>query len=199
MLTPSISLPPFPHRSFLAQFSNLGKPYNATPGHYLIVGPSWDGIIPAGIAGVVRSSTNMANIIPRIFLDDTPDDLEAIQPLLNQVVAYPLSQYDGTVKTVNWRALPSVQLPSSKTTGGGESKAEAKYVFPETFFNDDQFGLVLDEVAPFPGEEALVSQFKQLLDVVRHNPALKASVIEAVAEVEEDAISPFMNIDFIGK
>jgi len=37
----------------------------------------------------IRSSTELANIIPRVFMNDTPEDRKAIQPRINQIVAYP--------------------------------------------------------------------------------------------------------------
>jgi hypothetical protein len=45
------------------EFSELGLPYGTKPGFYMIVGPSWNGPTPDGIAGVVRSSTDFAVII----------------------------------------------------------------------------------------------------------------------------------------
>ena len=53
------------------QFAQLGKPYDTKPGFYLLAGPNWNGTVPAGIAAVVRSSTELANVIPRVFMDDT--------------------------------------------------------------------------------------------------------------------------------
>jgi hypothetical protein len=37
-----------------------------------IVGPNWNGETPSGISGVVRSTTNFAATMLRIFLNDTP-------------------------------------------------------------------------------------------------------------------------------
>ena len=73
------------------QISELGLQYGTKPGFYMIVGPDWKGEAPAGIAGVVRSSTNFGIAMPRIFLNDTPEDHAAIQPALSQIQFYPLS------------------------------------------------------------------------------------------------------------
>ena len=70
------------------QFAELGKPYQTTPGFYLLVGPHWKGEKPAGVQAVMRSSTALANAIPRVFMNNTPEDRQAIQPLLNQIVVY---------------------------------------------------------------------------------------------------------------
>jgi hypothetical protein len=53
------------------QISQLGLQYGTKPGFYMIVGPNWKGDVPPGIAGVVRSPTDYAAIMPRIFMDDT--------------------------------------------------------------------------------------------------------------------------------
>jgi hypothetical protein len=53
---------------------------------------------PSGISGVVRSTTNFAATMPRIFLNDTPEDQAAIQPLLNQILVYPLRNRAESVR-----------------------------------------------------------------------------------------------------
>ena len=54
------------------EISELGLQYGTKPGFYMVVGPNWKGATPAGIAGVVRSSTDFAVAMPRIFMNDTP-------------------------------------------------------------------------------------------------------------------------------
>jgi hypothetical protein len=61
------------------QISQLGLQYGTKPGFYMFVGPNWKGETPAGIAGVVRSSTDFAAAMPHIFLNDTPEDHAAVQ------------------------------------------------------------------------------------------------------------------------
>ena len=53
-----------------------------------MVGPDWKGETPAGITAVVRSSTSVAFAVPRIFMDDTPEDHAAVQPALSQIDFY---------------------------------------------------------------------------------------------------------------
>ena len=48
--------------------------------------------LPAGFKGVFRSPTNTGIVIPRLFLNDTPEDRQAILPLVNQIMLYPLSR-----------------------------------------------------------------------------------------------------------
>jgi hypothetical protein len=73
------------------QFGELGKPYGSAPGFYLLAGPNWDGDVPDGINAVIRSSTSLANAVPRVFMNDTEEDRKAIQAVIDQIVAYPLS------------------------------------------------------------------------------------------------------------
>jgi len=52
------------------EFGEIGKQYGTKPGFYLMVGPNWKGETPAGIMAVVRSSTSVVTMGPRIFMDD---------------------------------------------------------------------------------------------------------------------------------
>jgi len=167
------------------QFAELGKPYSTKPGFYLLVGPNWKGQKPNGIEAVIRSSTALANVIPRVFMDDTPEDRKAIQAVINQIVFYPVTEFDGNMKTKDWAQLPSFPGPSSE--GGGETK----WVVPEKFF--DQLGTVLDTIAPLPGEEALYGQFRVLLESAGRDPAVKRALVEAAVETERDVLEPFFN------
>jgi hypothetical protein len=159
------------------QFAELGKPYKTKPGFYLLVGPKWKGDKPAGIEAVIRSSTGLANAIPRVFMDDTPDDRKAVQSVINQIVVYPLRDFDGKMKTKNWAKAPAIPGPQSE--GGGQTK----WVVPKKFF--DQLGTVLDTVEPLPGEEALYGQFRVLLDAAK-DPQITQALVETAVETERD-------------
>src|SRR5215831_1869021 len=76
------------------EFSEVGKQYGTKPSFYMLVGPHWKGAIPGGINAVVRSSTPIVFAVPRIFMDDTPEDRKAIQPVLSRINFYPLSGFD---------------------------------------------------------------------------------------------------------
>ena len=84
------------------QVGHLGKPYASKPGFYLLAGPDYQSDTPEGFVDVLHSPTNVANIIPRVFMDDTDEDRRAIQPVINRISVYPLSEYTGEVKVVNW-------------------------------------------------------------------------------------------------
>lgn len=165
------------------QFADLGKPYGSKPGFYLMVGPNWSGDVPKGITQVFRSSTELANAIPRAFMDDTSEDRAAIQPLINQIVAYPLAQFDGRMKTKDWSKAPTI--PGPQSAGGGETK----WVVPEKFF--DEFDQVLDGVPALPGEEAFYAQCRLILDASKRDPAIRQALLEAAQEAEKSIISRF--------
>lgn len=164
------------------QFAEIGKPYGSKPGFYLLVGPNWKGEKPAGVNAVVRCATELANCIPRVFQDDTPEDKKAIQPFINQIVAYPLKDYDGKAKTIEWSKAPAFSGP--KSTG-----EETHWVIPEKFF--DQFPEVLATVPPLPGEQALYSNFKALMEAAGKDPAIKKLLVETAVETEKEVIKPF--------
>ena len=65
-------------------------------------------------------------------MDDTQQDRDAVQPLINQVMAYPLSEATDEMKTVIWKDLPTIENPN----GGGSG--ETKWVVPEAFFNSSR-------------------------------------------------------------
>lgn len=166
------------------QQGHVGKPYGSKPGFYLLVGPNWSGEAPNGITDVVRFPTSLANAIPRIFQNDTDQDRAAIQPLINQVVAYPLSQFTGEMKTIEWKSAKDIPTPDE---GGG---GETRWVVPGKYF--DQFPAILDMVPPLPGEEAMYTQFRWLMDVVAKDATLKAAIVDEAEKAEKDIIGPFL-------
>lgn len=162
------------------QFGELGKPYGTKPGFYLLVGPNWNGKVPAGIMAVIRSSTEFCFAAPRIFLNDTKEDRAALQPLVNQINAYPLTEFDGKMKIKDWNVVPS--FPAPKVEG------ENKWVVPEKFF--DQLPGVMAAVSPLPGEEALYATIKQVLDAAEKDPAVKKALVDVAVETEKEVIGP---------
>ena len=193
-----VQVPDFGNRFFVYQiadartnsFGSIGRQYGTRPGFYAIVGPNWKGTIPSGIAGVLHSTTDLVAVFPRIFQDDTPEDKAAIQPLLSQVAVYPLSEFDGKVKTMDWKSTPSYPAPPS--TGG-----ETKWVDPEKFF--DQLPLILKQVPPMAGEEALYITFQSVLDAAAKDPKLKQTLVQAAVAAEKDLISPLFEFHNNGR
>jgi hypothetical protein len=166
------------------EFAEIGKQYGTKPGFYLMVGPNWKGDTPTGITAVVRSSTRFAFMVPRIFMDDTPEDHRAIQSVISQINAYPLAEFDGKTKVTDWSKLPHFPAPQSS------GKGETKWVNPDTFF--DELPAVMKQVPPLPGEEALYAWIDSVLDAAANDPEIKKTLKETAAQVESEMITPFL-------
>ena len=166
------------------EFSEIGKAYGTKPGFYMMVGPNWKGETPAGITAVVRSSTSLAFVVPRIFIDDSAEDQKAVQPVISQIVYYPLSEFDGKMKSKDWSKLP--HFPTPKTTG----KGEASWVNPQTFF--DELPAVMKSVPPLPGEEALYNWIGSVLDAAAKDPKIMQTLKATAVGAEHEMISPFL-------
>jgi hypothetical protein len=173
------------------QFSEIGKAYGTKPGFYLMVGPNWMGETPGGVTAVVRSSTSLAFVVPRIFVDDTAEDQKAVQPLISQVVYYPLSEFDGKMKTKDWSKLP--HFPAPKRTGKGETS----WVNPETFFGE--LPAVMKSVPPLPGEEALYNWIGSVLEAAAKDPKIMQTLKETAVEAERTMINPFLQWRYNGR
>ena len=194
-----IQVPDFGERFWVYQivdlrtdsFVQLGKMYNTTPGFYLLVGPDWHGEVPRGITRVFQSSTNTGLVGPRIAQNDTPEDKRAVQQPLTQVLMYPLADFDGVMKSIDWSSLP--HLPAKAPAG----PRETQWVFPETFF--DVLPAVLADGPPLPGEEARYAQVLAVLDALERNPSLKTPMIAAAAEVEQQVIEPLFEFRNYGQ
>jgi len=191
-----IQVPDFGERFWVYQvidqrtdsFADVGQMYGTKPGTYLVVGPDWSGSKPKGINDVFRCSTTLGMVIPRVFKESTPEDLEAVQPVINQIAGYPLSKFDGKLRTVDWRKAPSFP--------GDVGKEEVKWVKPELFF--DQLPTVLDQVPPLPGEEALYGQFRAILAAADEDARLKDVLKEVAASANEELIQPLFQFRHYG-
>lgn len=171
-------------------FVKLGKMHGSTPGFYLIVGPNWNGAVPKGITQVFRSTSNTALIAPRIFQDDTTQDKQAIQNVLTGVLMYPLVNYDGRMKSIDWRALP-------KVAGAPPGEEETRWVLPEKFF--DELPAVFADAPPLPGEEARYAQVLAVLAAAKDNPQLKQVMVNAAKEAEEALVTPLFQFRNYGQ
>jgi hypothetical protein len=163
------------------EFAEIGKPYGTKPGFYMMVGPNWKGEVPAGINAVVRSSTELAFTAPRIFKGDNAEDTKAVQLVLNQIVFYPLSQFDGKIKSTDWSKVPHFPAPAGP---GGETK----WVVPEKYF--DQLPGVMKLVPPLPGEEALYGWISSVFDAAAKDPQIKKALVESFVAADKEIINP---------
>ena len=162
-------------------FASLGKMYGTTPGFYLLAGPNWRGEVPKGITKVFRATTDTGNVIPRVFQDDTPEDKRAVQSVLGGIMMYPLAEYDGQMKTMDWANIS--KAPSSST-----GDAETVWVPPASFF--DVLPRALADAGPLPGEEARYSQVLAVLEAAKADPKLKDAMTKAAAEADVQLVKP---------
>ncbi|MFD0264676.1 DUF1254 domain-containing protein [Kitasatospora indigofera] len=66
-------------------------------GDHLIAGPGWQGEVPAGVDGVIRTATQLAGILGRTYLAGTsPEDLAELRAVQEQYRLRPLHEYTGT-------------------------------------------------------------------------------------------------------
>ncbi|WP_346306609.1 DUF1254 domain-containing protein [Phyllobacterium sp.] len=170
-------------------FVSLGKMYGTMPGFYLLVGPNWQGEVPKGITKVFRASTNTANVIPRVFQDDTPEDKRAVQQVLGEIAAYPLSEFDGKFKTNDWRKVPKIPATSS-------GDAETEWVVPKSFF--ETLPLALTDAPPLPGEEARYAQVLAVVEAAKTDPALMEAMVQAAAEANNQLVKPLFDFHNYG-
>ena len=171
-------------------FVQLGKMYGTQPGFYLLVGPQWKSGVPKGITQVFRSSTNSGLVAPRVFQDDTPQDKRAIQSVLPGIVMYPLAEFDGTVKTINWAGVKKVPAPPS----GDE---ETQWVPPDKFV--DELAQVLADAPPLPGEEARYAQVLAVLEAAKADPKLKEAMTAGAKESETLLVKPLFQFRNYGQ
>jgi hypothetical protein len=164
-------------------FADVGKMYGTKPGFYLLVGANWHGTVPKGINGVFHAKTNTGVVIPRVFMDDTEQDRQAIQSVVNQIDVYPLSQFDGKTKQHDWSKNPTIPAPA-----GG--KGETKWVVPEKFV--DELPLVLKDSPALPGEEVRYARILSVLDAAQKDPALKAAMIDEAKKAEAELVTPLL-------
>lgn len=171
-------------------FVQLGKMYGTTPGFYLLTGPGWQGEAPKGITKVFRASTNTALAAPRIAQDDTPEDKRAIQSVLTEIVMYPLAEFHGQMKSIEWSKLP-------KVAGAPPGKEETRWVIPEKFV--DELSTVLADAPPLPGEEARYAQVLAVLAAAKKDPTLKQAMTEAAQDADDKLVKPLFQFRNYGQ
>lgn len=193
-----IQVPDFGDRFWLYQlgdhrtdaFARVGKMHGTQPGCYLVVGPDWRGLIPSGIAGVFRCPTRYGYCLPRVHVDGTEEDRQATLPAVNQIVAYPLAEFDGRPQTHDWsraRWLPNL-------AGRGRERGR---VSPESFF--EALSEVLAAVPALPGEESLYARFHGLLRAMENRPEIAAEAVAAAHEAEREIVEPMFHFRNVGR
>lgn len=171
-------------------YASLGKMYGTKPGFYLLAGSKWNGKVPDGITAVFKCDTDLGVVIPRVFQTDDPVDKKAVQPIIQKILMYSLSEFDGKVKTKDWTKIPV--LPAEAST----SNEETKWVKPEVFF--DELPVILKEVPPLPGEEAIYGQIQSVLAAAAKDPKIKNVLKQAAIEADQKLINPLFQFSNVG-
>jgi hypothetical protein len=169
-------------------FAEIGKMYGTKPGFYLLAGADWNGTVPDGIGKVFRASTRHGMVIPRVFMDDTDADRAAIQKVVNQIDAYPLKAFDGTMKVTEW--VKAQKFP------GDAGTAEVKWVKPELFAQ--QLPAVIEAVPPLPGEEAWYAQMRAVLAAAQQEPRFNEVLTQAAESAEKELVEPLFQFHNYG-
>jgi hypothetical protein len=166
-------------------FANLGKMYGSKPGFYLLVGPSFKGSVPKRINEVFTSKTSTGFLCPRVFMDDTAEDRKAIQPLIRQMDAYPLAEFDGKMKERDWTKVPDFPAPTAQAGGG-----EAPKVHPDTFFDD--LPTLFNDAPPLPGEEVRYAEALSLVVAAQADPRIRTAIIDEAKKTQQELIEPLL-------
>lgn len=174
-------------------FAELGSMYGTSPGFYLLAGPNWVGAVPRGIQKVFVSQTSSGVVIPRVFREDTPEDLQAVQAVINQIGLYPVDAFDGQMKFMDWRQVPVGPATQEADANGSETC----WVRPEKFL--DMLPVALADARPLPGESARYAQVLAVVDAVRRDQRLKNVFNEAVAAAERELIEPLFQFHNFGR
>jgi hypothetical protein len=165
--------------------------YGTKPGMYLLAPESWQGDVPVENAGVFTFDTRMAVCAPRVFMDDTNEDRAAIQPVLNQIMMYPLSEFTGDMKSFDWSQSP--HFPGGNATQG---EPETQWVDPSKFF--DELSGVMDEVPARPGEEAIYDWSGTLVNAAANYQHLASILKSAAIETDSGPIADLFQFRYIG-
>ena len=117
-----------------------------------------------------------------------PEDRAAIQPALSQILVYPLSQFDGKMKTKDWSKLPT--FPAPKKTRQVFDK-QPPWVEPAKFF--DELPIVMKQVPPMPGEEALYKWIGSVLDAAAKDPEVMKTLRETAVAADQELVAPMIS------
>jgi len=118
-------------------------------GTFLIAGPRWDGEAPSNITKIIRSETDLVNVVGRTQLFN-PGDIEKVKAIQAGYKVQPLSMFSGTSAPA---AAPAITWPKPLPPEQQRSSPE--------FFNLLAFLLQFAQPAN-PDEAGLLARFGQL-------------------------------------
>lgn len=161
--------------AFTHNFAYIGSRTTGNDaGHYLVVGPKWNGTVPDGITKVFHSETDIVGILGRTAMNG-PEDADTVKAIQAGYGLQPLSAF---AKTAAPPAAASLTFPPF-------DKAKAEGVDFGTYLNF----LLQFAQPPHPSETALLQSFAEI-GIAPGQPwtaggddvALKTAIAEGVAD-----------------
>jgi hypothetical protein len=113
---------------------------------------------------------------------------------LTQIQFYPLSQFDGTMKTKDWHKIPIIKKEGKPAK---YSTTQPPWVDPNVFF--EQLPIVMKQVPPMPGEEALYKLIGSVLDAAAKDPEVMKTLRETALAADPELVAPMMRWNVNGQ
>ena len=180
-----LSLPAVPERYYVNQWFDLythNFAYTGTrttgtgAGHYLFVGPDWQGEVPAGIAVVFRAETRIIGTLTRTAVSGA-DDIPAMKAVQAQYHLQPLSAFTGT----------KAPAPATMPDWPVWDEAKAKGLGFIGYLN-----ALLPFMPVLPSEAAMFERFAKIgigpdqpFDAAALDPALREAMLAGIGEAAE--------------
>lgn len=169
-------------------FNYVGKRTTGTvEGNYVIVGPDWQGELPAGLP-VIKSPTNTVWALGRTLVDG-PADLPAVRSLQQQYTLTPLSLYPGSPPT----ELPPIPNPNPLPRPQDVGKSGIQFF--------DELSALLKDNPPPADESPLLERFAQVGIGVNRQPSqevtdpdILAGLTQGIVEAERLIDQKWLNI-----
>ena len=108
------------------QFGELGKPYGTKPGFYLLAGPSWNGLTPRRRPAVIQVCRRRWPTPSRGSFRMTPRRQRRDPVGHQQIDIYPLEDFTGNMKTIDWANVEAIPGPQSTPAGRNQMGCAGK-------------------------------------------------------------------------
>ena len=178
------------------QISELGQQYGTKPGFYMVVGPNWKGDTPRGHRrrGALDHRLrrhHAAHLHERHRRGSRghparaePDPVLPAEPVRRE------DEDEGLEQAPTSRCQKEKARPKYSTT-------QPPWVDPATFF--DQLPIVMKQVPPMPGEEALYKWIGSVLDAAAKDPEVMKTLRETAFAADQELVAPMMRWRFNGQ
>lgn len=163
-------------------FASVGSRTTGTgAGDFLIVGPKWNGVTPAGIKQTFRSTTRYASVLVQIACH-SPDEFAAINKLQDQLQLTPLSVWGKP-----YTPPSNVPIDSSADTTATPYD-QVRLMTGEMFFM--RLAAALKDNQPYPGDTKTIDKLRRIgievgkdFDPSKVDPDVLRGINRAPAEV----------------